>query len=164
MPGATTSAAPVLAPVDVPSGLTLEVVGTDDDSSKVLAAAVDGFAAAHGAHVVHREAGDDVEGAVDAATAAAPDLVVGLGADVVDGLDPVSAQHLDQQYLVLGAQLPEPTENVTAVVWTGATSRGSAAAADGPLTAVTVARAEQAVAAGVDRWLTEGSGSVVDLG
>ena len=30
----------------------------------------------------------------------------------------------NQQFLVVGAQLPEPTVNVTAAIWQGASSRG----------------------------------------
>ena len=36
----------------------------------------------------------------------------------------MTANHLDQQFLVLGAELAEPTENVTAADWAGASFRG----------------------------------------
>ena len=54
-----------------------------------------------------------------------PDLVVCAGHVLVDALALVTASHLDQQFLVVGAQLPEPTVNVTAAIWRGASSRGS---------------------------------------
>ena len=53
-----------------------------------------------------------------------PDLVICAGNALVDALALVTASHLDQQFLVVGAQLPEPTVNVTAAIWRGASSRG----------------------------------------
>ena len=53
-----------------------------------------------------------------------PDLVICAGHALVDALALVTASHLDQQFLVVGAQLPEPTVNVTAAIWRGASSRG----------------------------------------
>ena len=53
-----------------------------------------------------------------------PDLVVSAGNDLVDPLAVVTANHLDQQFLVVGAEVAEPTHNVTAVDWTGASFRG----------------------------------------
>ena len=55
-----------------------------------------------------------------------PDLVVCAGNGLVDALALVTASHLDQQFLVVGAQLPEPTVNVTAAIWQGAWSAGAA--------------------------------------
>jgi hypothetical protein len=54
-----------------------------------------------------------------------PDLIVSAGPGVVDALALVTASHLDRQFLILGAQVPEPTMNVTAAIWPGAASRGS---------------------------------------
>ena len=53
-----------------------------------------------------------------------PDLIVSAGNDLIDPLATVTANHLDQQFLVVGAEVAEPTENVTAVDWTGASFRG----------------------------------------
>ena len=64
-----------------------------------------------------------VDGIVDAIDLR-PDLVICAGHALVDPLALVTASHLDQQFLVVGAQLPEPTVNVTAAVWQGASSRG----------------------------------------
>ena len=67
------------------------------------------------------------EGFVDAIVEAmdlAPDLVICTGNALVDALALVTASHLNQQFLVVGVQLPEPTINVTAAVWQGAWSRG----------------------------------------
>jgi hypothetical protein len=52
------------------------------------------------------------------------DLVICAGNALVDALALVTASHLNQQFLVVGAQLREPTVNVTATVWFGASSRG----------------------------------------
>jgi hypothetical protein len=52
-----------------------------------------------------------------------PDLIVSAGNDLVDPLALVTASHLTQQFLVVGAELAEPTGNVTAVDWTGASGR-----------------------------------------
>ena len=53
-----------------------------------------------------------------------PDLIVSAGNDLIDALTVVTANHLDQQFLVVGAEVAEPTANVTAVDWTGASFRG----------------------------------------
>ena len=55
-----------------------------------------------------------------------PDLIVATGRELVDAPTLVTASHLDQQLLLIGGQLPEPTGNVTAVTWSGARlARGS---------------------------------------
>jgi hypothetical protein len=43
--------------------------------------------------------------------------VISAGNALVDALALVTASHVDQQFLVVGAQLPEPTVNVTAAIW-----------------------------------------------
>ncbi|GAA1511002.1 hypothetical protein GCM10009827_026500 [Dactylosporangium maewongense] len=53
-----------------------------------------------------------------------PDLIVTAGNDLIDPLALVTASHLSQQFLVVGAELAEPTHNVTAVDWSGASFRG----------------------------------------
>ena len=53
-----------------------------------------------------------------------PDLIVSTGNDLVDPLALVTANHLTQPFLVIGAELAEPTQNVTAVDWSGASFRG----------------------------------------
>ncbi|MFF3669773.1 type 1 periplasmic-binding domain-containing protein [Microtetraspora malaysiensis] len=53
-----------------------------------------------------------------------PDLIISAGNDLIDPLAMVSPNHLDQQFLVVGAELAEPTGNVTAADWTGASFRG----------------------------------------
>jgi hypothetical protein len=54
----------------------------------------------------------------------APDLIIAAGHPLIDPLGLVTANHLDRQFLVIGAELAEPTTNVTAADWTGASYRG----------------------------------------
>src|SRR3954469_8050919 len=80
-----------------------------------------------------------------------PDLVIAAGNALVDPLALVTANHLDQQFLVIGAELAEPTQNVTATDWTGASFRGEGLGmptAYDPAT-FTRERAARAVRAGV---------------
>jgi hypothetical protein len=80
-----------------------------------------------------------------------PDLILCAGHALVDALALVTASHLDQQFLVVGAQLPEPTVNVTAAIWRGAA------------TAFTPQRASAAIRAGVASVLNHISGIVISL-
>jgi hypothetical protein len=95
-----------------------------------------------------------------------PDLVISAGNALVDPLALVTASHLDQQFLVVGAQLPEPTVNVTAAIWQGASSRGREVS-DTPLSfdpdAFTRARADAAIRAGVASILSDLTGIVIWL-
>ena len=47
-----------------------------------------------------------------------PDLIIAAGSELVDALDLVTASHLNQQFLVIGGELDEPTVNVTAATFT----------------------------------------------
>lgn len=96
-----------------------------------------------------------------------PDLIVSAGAGLVDPLAVVTASHLERQFLIVGAQLPEPTGNVTAAVWPGASSRGSEVANSSTASdpdAVTPDRADAAVRAGVASVVSGITGIVVWLG
>ncbi len=117
------------------SGATLSVVWVPSEPATALLAGLEEVVAQAGASIELFEAASeaDVESAFASALDTQPDLLVGLGADVVDVFSFETPKQLSQQFLVLGAQLAEPTANVTAVVWDGATSRGSGASADGPL-------------------------------
>ena len=95
----------------------------------------------------------------------APDLVICAGNDLVDPLALVTANHLDQQFLVLGAELAEPTYNVTAADWPGAAFRGEGLgmpSAYDPAT-FTPERAARAVRAGVAAVLNGLTGIVIRL-
>ena len=95
-----------------------------------------------------------------------PDLIVCAGNALIDPLALVTASHLDRQFLIVGAQLPEPTANVTAAIWQGASSRGT----EVPNTVVsfdpdafTAERASAAIRAGVASVLQNLTGVVVSL-
>jgi hypothetical protein len=97
----------------------------DDPATTILVAAGKQWARAEHVRietvvVTEAEAVDGIVQAMDLG----PDLVVCAGNALVDALALVTASHLDQQFLVVGAQLPEPTVNVTAAIWRGASSRG----------------------------------------
>jgi hypothetical protein len=94
-----------------------------------------------------------------------PDLVICAGNDLVDPLALVTPNHLDQQFLVIGAEVAEPTQNVTAADWTGASFRGEGLgmpSAYDPAT-FTAERAERAVRAGVAAVLNGITGIVLRL-
>ena len=77
----------------------------------------------------------------------------------------MTASHLDQQFLVIGAELAEPTVNVTAADWTGASFRGEGLGmpdAYDPAT-FTPERAARAVRAGVAAVLNGITGIVIRL-
>jgi hypothetical protein len=95
----------------------------------------------------------------------APDLIISAGNALVDPLALVTPNHLDQQFLVIGAELAEPTQNVTATDWTGASFRGEGLGlptAYDPAT-FTRERAARAVRAGVAAVLNGLTGIVVRL-
>ena len=95
-----------------------------------------------------------------------PDLVISAGHALVDPLALVTASHLDQQFLVVGAQLPEPTVNVTAAIWRGASSRGTEVpdtASSFDPEAFTRERAGAAIRAGVASVLHDLTGIVIWL-
>ncbi|MEU6013568.1 hypothetical protein ABZ826_05705 [Streptomyces sp. NPDC047515] len=98
----------------------------DDRPTKALVTAVKNWAASE--HVDLRTVvADDRSDLIPSITRAidmSPDLVVSAGNGLVDPLTVVTASHLSQQFLVVGAELAEPTHNVTAVVWPGASFRG----------------------------------------
>lgn len=154
--------------VVLPAGYTIVVVARGDDAvTATLTDAVEHYAAAHGADLTVLEAwsDDEVERRIDEAVAAAPDLVVGVGDGVVDVFALITAQYLETDFLVVGAQLPEPTHNVTAVVWPGAEFRGTGLGNDDAHpAAVTAERAREAVAAGAASVLHDLTGIVIELG
>lgn len=159
-PGRTIPVTPPGEPLDL-AGWRIVVVGDAAD----LVDGARGVAEGAGAELSEIPAGDDPDGALAAAIDADPDLVVGVGEGVVDAFSFETAQRLDRDFLLLGAQLAEPTANVTAVIWEGATSRGSAASADGDLdpASATPARGADALAAGIASIRAGETGIVLDL-
>lgn len=154
--------------VVVPEGYTVVLIARGNDATTTtLTAAVERYADAHGVDLTVLPAADDdeVEQRIDEAVADAPDLVVGVGDGVVDVFSLITAQYLDTDFLLVGAQLPEPTHNVTAVTWPGAEFRGTGLGNDGvDPAAVTPERAGEALSAGVASVLHDLTGIVVELG
>lgn len=95
----------------------------------------------------------------------APDLIISAGNDLIDPLTLVSPNHLDQQFLVVGAELAEPTANVTAADWTGASFRGEGLGMSSTYDPATFTpeRARHAVRAGVAAVLNGLTGIVLWL-
>lgn len=152
----------------VPADLTAAVISSGHGSGTLtLLDAVRTWAAAHQARVTVFDA-SSVEAMTTAFTdalAESPDIVIGVGGGVVDVFALETAQFLDQQFLVLGAQLAEPTENVTAVIWPGASFRGTGISeADADADAdVTAERARDAVDAGIAAVIWDLTGIVIQL-
>lgn len=128
----------------------------DDAPATTLVDAVRGWAENEGVALRTVRADDDAIAGIVAAMDLAPNLIISVGAPVIDPLALVSASHLDTRFLVLGAELPEPTGNVTAVEWDGAGFRGEGlvtSTAYDPAT-FTPERSASAVHAGVTAVLT----------
>jgi hypothetical protein len=140
----------------------------DDHPTATLVTAVKEWA--HAEHVrLETVAVTEPDGFVDGIVEAMdlrPDLVICAGNTLVDALALVTASYLDQQFLVVGAQLPEPTVNVTAAIWRGASSRGrevpDTASSFDP-DALTREHAAAAIRAGVASVLSDLTGIVIWL-
>jgi basic membrane lipoprotein Med (substrate-binding protein (PBP1-ABC) superfamily) len=161
VPGSTSTPAPgSWDSVPIPAGVTLEIVAAADDAETAAAiGAVQEWAEAHGAElVVTRGAG--FEQLLASAAAAAPSAVITIGPTALDAVDRVSASNTGQPFLLLGAQLPEPTGNVAAVVWPGASSRDT----DYGQATGFAGHAASAIAVGIAAVVEERTGTVFDLG
>lgn len=157
-PGRTIEATPSSV-MDL-AGYRIAVV-VPDGSGALLAAARE-FAERSGAELLEfaaPAASDDPVGeALAKAVGSGADVVVGLGEGVVGVFDFETGKILDQQVLVVGGQLAEPTENVTAVIWPGATAREPA-----DDESVTVARGMDALATGIASIRAGETGVVLHL-
>ncbi|WP_166997128.1 hypothetical protein [Paramicrobacterium fandaimingii] len=155
-PGSVLPVPEQLPPIE--AGIEIAFViaeGTDDvipDAVEKAAASVDASV-----DVVTSGPSDVVTDLVDAAEGS--DVVLVCGADLLVSLDAVSSQILDAQFVVLGAQLPEPTGNVTAVVWPGADARHAGSPASDDL----VNRVPTALEAGLALSGDGGAGMVYEL-
>jgi len=136
----------------------------DDAPTKALVTAVREWAEAEGVELRTVVATDHVAGITEAIDLK-PDLIVSAGNELVDPLAVVTASHLAQPFLVVGAELAEPTHNVTAVDWSGASFRGEGLGASStwdPAT-FTAERCAAAIRAGVAAVLTNLTGIVIWL-
>lgn len=166
-PEATVTPAPgSWAGIEPPVGyrVTVILVRSDPDAA-VLGTALTSWAQSHGVVLTERVAEDSAAVEREAVAAVGADLIIGAGSGVVDELARMTPQHLDQKFLVVAAELPEPTENVTSVVWDGASFRGSGISAveDRVAGAVTPDRVASAIGAGVASVLAEHTGIVLYL-
>ena len=140
-----------------------------DSTTAQLASGVTEWAGSErvGLKRVEVAAPDDAVGGITEAMDLDPDLIIATGPALVDALALVTASHLDRQFLVVGAQVPEPTGNVTAAIWPGAASRGSEVADTTDThdeAAYSSERADAAVRAGVASVLHDVTGIVLQLG
>ncbi|MER6690898.1 hypothetical protein [Streptomyces minutiscleroticus] len=137
----------------------------DDRPTRTLVTAVEEWAEDEDVDLrtVTADGPSDILPAVDRAIGMHPDLVVGAGDDLVDPLATVTPSHLSQQFLVVGAELAEPTHNVTAVDWTGGSFRGEGLGASSTYDpdSFTAARCAAAVRAGVAAVLSGWTGIVL---
>ncbi|MFG1895771.1 hypothetical protein ACGFIP_17310 [Micromonospora zamorensis] len=139
----------------------------DDDPTKVLVAAVKEWA--DDEHVDLRTivvgTAHDAVSSIAKAMEMGPDLIVGAGNDLIDPLALVTPSHLDEKFLVVGAELAEPTHNVTAVDWDGASFRGEGLGASSTYDpkSFTAERCAAAIRAGVAAVLNDLTGIVVWL-
>lgn len=139
----------------------------DDPQTRTLATAVTTWAKEEqvSLRTVTATASDRFVPSITQAIEMAPDLVISAGNDLVDPLALVTANHLDQQFLVIGAELAEPTANVTAADWTGASYRGEGLGMSSTYdpASFTPERAASAVRAGVASVLNGLTGIVLWL-
>jgi hypothetical protein len=110
-------------------------------------------------------AGDDLVPSITKAIGMHPDLIISAGNDLIDPLTVVSASQLGQQFLTIGAEVAEPTGNVTAVDWTGGSFRGEGLEASSPYDPATFTpeRSAAAIRAGAAAVLNEFTGIVIWL-
>jgi hypothetical protein len=139
----------------------------DDSATRMLVTAVNRWARVEDV-MIKTVAVTQPDGFVDGIVEAMdlePDLVICAGHALVDALALVTASHLDQQFLVVGAQLPEPTVNVTAAIWRGASSRGREVPGTASFDpdAFTPESAGAAIRAGVASVLSDLTGIVIWL-
>lgn len=116
--------------VHAPAGYDVVLLSDAGDAAdaptRTLLDAVESWAADEDVTVtpVSAKDADDRIAAVLRAVDAEPDLVITVGNHMVDPLAAVSPTALHQQFLVVGAEIAEPTSNVTAADWTGGGFRG----------------------------------------
>ncbi len=134
-----------------------------DAPTRTLTAAVTDWAQQEHVDLRTVAADDDHIGGIVSAMKLRPDLIISVGNDLVDPLATVTPNHLDRQFLMVGAEVAEPTANVTAVDWTGAAFRGEGLGAPSAYdpASFTPARGRAAVRAGVAAVLSGLTGIVV---
>jgi hypothetical protein len=139
----------------------------EDRPTKTLAAAVRSWAGDEDASLKTVTATDPRQFVPSIRTAMdlKPDLIIAAGNALVDPLALVTASHLEQQFLVIGAEVAEPTKNVTAADWEGASFRGEGLGMPDAYdpASFTRERATRAIRAGVAAVLNGWTGIVLRL-
>jgi hypothetical protein len=139
----------------------------DDDQTGTLVDAVRDWAEDDGVSLRTVTATDPhtYVATIDQAIEMEPDLIITAGNELVDPLAMVTPNHLDQSFLVVGAELAEPTHNVTAADWAGASFRGEGLGASSTYdpASFTPERARDAVRSGVAAVLSGVTGIVIWL-
>ncbi len=154
--------------VHPPKGYRVVLLTAGSDApTQTLAAAVTGWADDEDVDLrtIAAGTGDALVPSITKAIAMHPDLIISAGNDLIDPLTVVSASRLDQQFLTIGAEVAEPTGNVTAVDWTGGSFRGEGLEASSPYDPATFTseRSAAAVRAGAAAVLNRLTGIVVWL-
>ncbi len=153
--------------VHPPEGYRVVLLTVGDDApTKALVTAVNAWAKSEKADLrtIVAHAHDPIA-SISEAIKLDPDLIVSAGDSLVDPLAIVTASHLDQQFLVVGAELAEPTANVTATDWAGASFRGEGlgSASSYDPASFTAERCDNAIRAGVAAVLHRVTGVIVWL-
>lgn len=135
----------------------------DDAPARTLVSAIEDWAAETGVDLRTVEADAGHVAGIVTAMDMNPDLIVSVGNELVDPLALVTPNHLDRQFLIVGAEIAEPTANVTAVDWTGAAYRGEGLGASSTYDAAsfTPERAADAIRAGAAAVLSGLTGVVL---
>lgn len=149
-----------------PAGYTVALLTYGDEAeTRTLVAAVKKWAADEDIDLqsVVADSGDTLIPAITDAIDLKPDLIISVGHQMVDALAALSPSYLHQQFLVVGAEIAEPTANVTAADWTGAGYRGEGLGTptDHDPASFTDERAARAVRAGVASVVNNLTGIVV---
>jgi hypothetical protein len=150
--------------VHPPKGYRVVLLTAGEDApTKTLVSAVNKWADAEDASLKTVKATEptDYVASITRAMRLKPDLIISAGNALVDPLALVTASHLDQQFLIVG----EPTHNVTAADWPGASFRGEGLGMPDnydPAT-FTPERADRAIRAGVAAVLNGITGIVLRL-
>lgn len=139
----------------------------DDPQTTTLVAAIEEWAADDGVDLSRIEVAnhDEIIDKVTQAIDLGADVVISAGNGLVDALALITAAHLQQNFLVVGAELAEPTHNVTAADWAGASFRGEGLGASSTYdpASFTPERAARAIRAGAAAVLSNHTGIVVWL-
>jgi hypothetical protein len=154
--------------VHPPKGYRVVLLTAGEDApTKTMVSAVETWANAEDASLktVKVAKATDHVGSITRAMRMNPDLIISAGNTLVDPLALVTASHLAQQFLVIGAEVAEPTHNVTAADWPGASFRGEGLGMpeDYDPATFTHERADRAIRAGVAAVLNGITGIVLRL-